>query len=86
MYIFSKAVHTTNSQWTPSFDDYQREINTYPPLWKPSGMRQRDFGGFSYFLLFSLILNFLLTFSANIAMIIVFSLYINNELLKRGFP
>ena len=52
MYIFSKAVHTTNSQWTPSFDDYQREINTYPPLWKPSGMRQRDFGGFSYFELF----------------------------------
>lgn len=48
MYIFSKAVHTTNSQWTPSFDDYQREINTYPPLWKPLGLQRRSFRGFFY--------------------------------------
>ncbi len=47
MYIFSNVVHTTNSQWTPSFDDYQREINTYPPLLEAPRSAQTAFLGAS---------------------------------------
>lgn len=62
MYIFSKDGHTTNSQWTPSFDDYQREINTYPPLRKPPKLQRRSVGGFHYAFLPKYRLHFILKF------------------------